>query len=103
MSDGKPIFYDKERRRWRRTRMAFEITGALFTVLLFVFLLNIIRNPALPELLRPDTKGGLRAIPSVRTKTPPRRGRKAKMAALGRVPQNYEPLRAAFYVSDDYT
>jgi len=102
MSDGKPIFYDKERRRWRRTRMAFEITGALFTVVLVVFLLNIVRNPALPELLRPDTKGGLRTIPSVRSRTP-RRGRKAKMAALGRVPQNYDPLRAAFYVSDDYT
>ena len=25
------------------------------------------------------------------------------MAALGKVPQNYDPLRAAFYVSDDYT
>ena len=32
-----------------------------------------------------------------------RRGRKPKIAALGKVPQNYEPLRAAFYVSDDYT
>ena len=28
---------------------------------------------------------------------------KRKVAALGKVPQNYDPLRAAFYVSDDYT
>src|SRR6185312_7802396 len=36
-----------------------------------------------------------------RTRLP--RARHRKVANLGVVPQNYEPLRAAFYVSDDYT
>ena len=31
------------------------------------------------------------------------RGRKRKVAALGKLPQNYDPLRAAFYVADDPT
>ncbi len=53
MPERKPIFYDQERRRWRRTRLVLEVTGALFTLVLVVFLLNVVRNPELPELLRP--------------------------------------------------
>ena len=103
MAERKPIFYDQERRRWRRTRLVLELTGALFTLVLVVFLLNVVRNPELPELLRPDTRGGLHAVPFGQKAKPIRRGRKRKIAALGKIPQNYEPLRAAFYVSDDYT
>ena len=103
MAESKPIFYDQERRRWRRTRLFLELTGSLFTVVLVVFLLNVVRNPELPEILRPDTRAGLHSIPSTQRARPVRRGRKRKIAALGRIPENYEPLRAAFYVSDDYT
>src|SRR5665213_1485788 len=102
MPERKPIFYDQERLRWRRTRVIFEITGAIFTLILVVFLLNVSRNPELPDLLRPDRRG-LHAVPSLVRARPIRRGRKGKIAGLGKVPKNYEPLRAAFYVSDDYT
>lgn len=101
MPERKPIFYDQERRRWRRTRLALEIAGAVFTLVLLIFVLNIGRNPELPEILRTDTRAGLHAI-RWKPKRPPR-GRKRKVAALGKVPQSYDPLRAAFYVSDDYT
>ena len=47
-------------------------------------------------------RSGLHAV-RARAKTKPARSRKRKLAALGKVPQNYDPLRAAFYVSDDYT
>jgi len=85
MAERKPIFYDQERRRWRRTRLVLELTGALFTLVLVVFLLNVVRNPELPELLRPDTRGGLHAIPFGPKTKPPRRGRKRKIAALGKI------------------
>jgi peptidoglycan-N-acetylglucosamine deacetylase len=101
MPERKPIFYDQERRRWRRTRLALEITGALFTLVLLIFVLNIGRNPELPEILRTDTHAGLHAIRWKPKKQV--RGRRKKVAALGKVPQSYDPLRAAFYVSDDYT
>jgi cellulose synthase/poly-beta-1,6-N-acetylglucosamine synthase-like glycosyltransferase/peptidoglycan/xylan/chitin deacetylase (PgdA/CDA1 family)/spore germination protein YaaH len=103
MPERKPIFYDQDRRRWRWTRRIMEITGALFTVVLVVFLLNVVRNPELPELLRPDIRAGLRSIPAAARGKLLRRGRHRKVANLGAIPQNYEPLRAAFYVSDDYT
>ena len=51
MPERKPIFYDQERRRWRRTRRVLEITGGLFTLVLIVFLLNVVRNPELPDIL----------------------------------------------------
>ncbi|MGH9715435.1 MAG: glycosyltransferase [Candidatus Acidiferrales bacterium] len=103
MPERKPIFFDQERRRWRRTRLAMEIAGGIFTVALIVFLLNVVRNPELPELMRPDVHGSLRAIPLRRKlKSKPIRRRKRRVAALGKIPLNYEPLRMAFYVSDDY-
>jgi peptidoglycan-N-acetylglucosamine deacetylase len=102
MPERKPIFYDEERRRWRRTRLALEITGGLFALVLVVFLLNVGRNPELPEILRPGGHPSLRAIRGVQ-RVRPVRGRHRKVAALGKEPQNYDPLRVGFYVSDDYT
>ena len=100
MPERKPIFYDQDRRRWRRTRRVLEISGGLFTILLIIFLINVVRNPDLPDILRADARGGLHAIRS-RTKPKPIRSRKHKIAALGKLPQNYDPLRAAFYVPYD--
>jgi cellulose synthase/poly-beta-1,6-N-acetylglucosamine synthase-like glycosyltransferase/peptidoglycan/xylan/chitin deacetylase (PgdA/CDA1 family)/spore germination protein YaaH len=103
MAEGKPIFYDEERRRWRRTRLALEIAGGFFTLVLVIFLLDVGRKPDLPEILRPDARAGLHAIRTKAKARPVRLGRKRRIAALGNVPQNYDPLRAAFYVSDDST
>src|SRR5690348_12440746 len=103
MPERKPIFYDRERRRWRRTRLALELAGALFTLVLLIFLANVGRNPELPEILRPDLHGG--GLHRVRARIRPKvfRARKRKIAALGKVPQNYDPLRAAFYTGDEAT
>ena len=101
MPQRKPIFYDEERRRWRRTRLVLEITGGFFTLVLIVFFINIIRKPELPEILRPDTHGGLHSIHTKAKLKPVRQGRKHRVAALGKIPQNYDPLRAAFYVPYD--
>ena len=103
MPERKPIFYDQEKQRWRRTRLALEIVGGLFTLVLIVFLLNVVRRPELPALLRPTTSPGLR---TVRLRQKPRQvrpNRKPKVASLGKEPENYDPLRAAFYVEDDPT
>jgi peptidoglycan-N-acetylglucosamine deacetylase len=98
--ERKPIFYDQERRRWRRTRRVLEIAGAFFTMVLIIFLIDVSRNPELPDILRPDIHAGLRPFYSTYKKKPSA-GRKRKLAALGKIPQNYDPLRIAFYVPWD--
>lgn len=103
MLERKPIFYDQERRRWRRTLRVLEITGGFFTLVLVVFLANVIRQPDLPDILRVDTRGGLHAVKGRQKQKSIRPGRKRKIAALGKIPEHYDPLRAAFYVSWDST
>ncbi len=103
MADGKPIFYDEERRRWKRTRRALEVSGLLFALIVVVFVANVLRNPDLPGLLLPDTRPLLRGI---RTKKPVkapvfRHGRKKRIAGLELQPDHYDPLRAAFYENGD--
>src|SRR5258708_18052075 len=101
MRDRKPIFYDEERRRWRRTRRVLEITGIVFTALLVIFFISVVKKPDLPNLI-PDTRSGFHAIrQKLNGKAPARPGRKRRVAALGKVPEQYDPLRAAFYVSWD--
>ena len=103
MPERKPIFYDQERRRWRRTRRVLEITGGFLAIVLVIFLINVGRNPELPDILKADTHAGLHAVrPTLPLLKPkPTRGRKRKIAALGKIPQNYDPVRAAFYEEDD--
>ncbi len=103
MLERKPIFYDQERRRWRRTRRVLEVVGGLFTLVLVVFIVNVFRKPELPDILAAATHWSVHAIPAKLKPKVVRQGRKRKVAALGKLPRNYDPLRAAFYVSYDST
>jgi cellulose synthase/poly-beta-1,6-N-acetylglucosamine synthase-like glycosyltransferase/spore germination protein YaaH/peptidoglycan/xylan/chitin deacetylase (PgdA/CDA1 family) len=100
MAERKPIFYDEEKRRWRRTRLALEIAGGLFTLVLIVFLLNVSRKPELPQILHPDVREGLRPVRTAARPLRAPRPRRKQVASLGRG-ANYTPLRAAFYVEDE--
>ena len=120
VSEGKPIFYDEKRRRWRRTRIALEVTGALFTIVLIIFAISVIERVDLPAMLLPRSHSGLHAAPAPekpKLAAAARRGRRKRVEALGEepaakaapiaaalsggVPAGYEPLRAAFYVNWD--
>jgi peptidoglycan-N-acetylglucosamine deacetylase len=103
MKERGPIFYDAERVRWRRTRRVMEISGALLTLLLAYFFVNIAASVELPAGLLPDTRPIYRAL---KLKTTPkvvsgREGRRRRVANLGKVPASYDPLRAGYYVSWD--
>jgi cellulose synthase/poly-beta-1,6-N-acetylglucosamine synthase-like glycosyltransferase/spore germination protein YaaH/peptidoglycan/xylan/chitin deacetylase (PgdA/CDA1 family) len=104
MKERSPIFYDAERVRWRRTRRAMEISGALLTVLLVYFFFNLADSVDLPTSLLPDAKSAYRAV-KAKIKTgkpgPPREGRHRRISNIGKIPPSYDPLRTAFYVSYD--
>ena len=104
MKERSPIFYDAERVRWRRTRRAMEISGALLTLLLVYFFFNIAAGVDLPAALLPDAKSSYRAMkikPKPAKAVSLREGRHQRVANIGKIPASYDPLRAAFYVSYD--
>ena len=104
MKERSPIFYDAQRVRWRRTRRAMEISGALLTLLLVYFFFNIAASIDLPAAWLPDAKSSYRALKSKSKSTkyvPVREGRHRRVANIGKIPPSYDPLRAAFYVSYD--
>src|SRR6202158_4779850 len=102
MKPRKPIFYDEQRRRWRRTSRVLEICGAIFTLLLITFFISVLVSPSLPEPLLPTNRNALHPfVEKTRTRIPLKRpGRHRRVAALGesptqQVPAKYDPLRAA--------
>ena len=83
-----------------------EISGALLTLLLVYFFFSIAASVELPAALLPDSHSlyyrALKAKKPGKPALPVREGRHRRVANLGKpVPANYDPLRAAFYVSYD--
>jgi cellulose synthase/poly-beta-1,6-N-acetylglucosamine synthase-like glycosyltransferase/spore germination protein YaaH/peptidoglycan/xylan/chitin deacetylase (PgdA/CDA1 family) len=106
MPDRKPVFFDERKQRWSATRLALEIGGAAIALLLFLFTFSLLQNPDLPEIMRRENKPALHSVKAKARPTKPpstRPGRKRRVAALGKVPDNYEPVQAGFYVSWDAT
>src|SRR5271168_3784278 len=101
MKERRPIFYDEERVRWRRTRRVLEISGALLTLLLAYFFVTIAVSVELPAGLLPSTNPGLHALKMKKKPLPTREGRQRRVSHLGTIPASYDPLRAAFFVSWD--
>ena len=103
MKERGPIFYDAQRARWRRTRRVMEITGALLTLLLAYFFVTIVVSVELPAGLLPEIKPAFHALKTSVKKKPAvgREGRHRRVANIGKIPESYDPLRAAFYVSWD--
>ena len=102
MKERRPIFYDVEKLRWHRTRRVLEVTGALLTILLVYFFFTIVITVDLPAVLS-STRQNYRAFHAKPRGKPAaaREGRKQRIAAIGKIPEKYDPLRAAFYVSWD--
>ena len=102
MKERKPIFYDSEKVRWRRTRRILEVSGGLLTLLLVYFFLTIAGSVELPAALLPDTRPIYHSIKKKQLKpVVQREGRHKRVANIGQVPAKYDPLRAAFFVSWD--
>jgi cellulose synthase/poly-beta-1,6-N-acetylglucosamine synthase-like glycosyltransferase/peptidoglycan/xylan/chitin deacetylase (PgdA/CDA1 family)/spore germination protein YaaH len=102
---NRQIFFDPQRKRWKRLRRIFDTVALFSTVILVLFFLNVIRNQPLPELLLPTPKRNYHAIQeqaaaiNARFLKPTRRKTSRKPSEI---PFNSgEGLRAAYYVDDD--
>ena len=106
MSDGKPVFHDERKQRWSVTRRALGVGGAALALLLAVLAVGAVGKLSLGNPVWPAFKPAVHALkqkPKPGKVTVTRPGRKRRVAALGKVPENYDPIQAAFYVSWDPT
>jgi hypothetical protein len=102
----KQIFFDPQRKRWKRLRRILDATAVLSTLVFAGFIFNVLRNQHLPELLLPTPRHNYKALPErslvlhgVRSQRLARRKTERKPSEI---PLNSgEGLRAAYYVADD--
>jgi cellulose synthase/poly-beta-1,6-N-acetylglucosamine synthase-like glycosyltransferase/peptidoglycan/xylan/chitin deacetylase (PgdA/CDA1 family)/spore germination protein YaaH len=112
----KQIFYDPERKRWKRLRRVLDAIAVVTTLVVAGFVFNSLRGQPLPELLLPSPKhnykaldyrsyhGGRDRTPLLKNSKPAQQARRKTDRKPSDIPLNTgEGLRAAFYVPDDAT
>ncbi|MGA2571952.1 MAG: polysaccharide deacetylase family protein, partial [Terracidiphilus sp.] len=100
------IFFDPERKRWKRLRRILDAVAVVSTLVVAGFAFNVLRNQQLPELLLPIPKHNYRALrdqaPLLRASKNQRPARRKTLRKPSEIPLNTgEGLRAAYYVQDD--
>ncbi|HVC46151.1 MAG TPA: glycosyltransferase, partial [Terracidiphilus sp.] len=101
----KQIFFDPLRKRWKRLRRVLDAVAVLITLVLVGFIINVLHNQHLPELLLPTPRHNFRALNDHNTLLRSRFQRPARRKTHRKpsdIPFNTgEGLRAAYYVEDD--
>ena len=105
---NRQVFYDPQRKRWKRLRRIFDVLALLGLVLGTVFVIGLMRMKPLPELFLRAPKRNYRALAN-QTTPQLKPGQKLHRSAHrktdvkpGDVPLNSgEGLRAAYYGEDD--
>jgi len=98
------VFYDPQRKRWKRLRRIFDLLALLGLVLGSVFVVGLMRTKPLPELFLHAQKRNYRALAnqSAAAFKFHRSAHRRTDLKPGDVPLNSgEGLRAAYYVEDD--
>jgi peptidoglycan-N-acetylglucosamine deacetylase len=101
---NKPVFYDPQRKRWKRLRRIFDILALAGLVLGSIFIVGLLRMKPLPDFFLQAQKRNYRALVD-RTPAAAKLRRSAHRRTdlkPGDIPLNSgEGLRAAYYVEDD--
>ncbi|HWE87494.1 MAG TPA: glycosyltransferase [Terracidiphilus sp.] len=104
----KQIFYDPERKRWKRLRRVLDAVAVVTTIVVAGFIFNTMRGERLSGLLLPTPRHNYRAIndrtPLLRSAHAAAPARRKSNRRPSEIPLNTgEGLRAAFYVPYDPT
>ena len=102
----KPVFYDPQRKRWKRLRRILDGVAIVSTVVLVLFSLGVLRRQTLPELLLPTDKRNFRALKESHASDLKLHGARSARRKSYRKPSDIplntdEGVRAAFYVNDE--
>ncbi|NUQ29901.1 MAG: glycosyltransferase [Acidobacteriaceae bacterium] len=104
----KPVFYDPQRRRWKRLRRILDVCAVIGSILIVFFIIGLERIRPLPQLLIEVPKRNYKSLsnPPVPELTPRERAQLNAHRRTTRKPSDIafnsgEGLRAAYYVDDD--
>jgi cellulose synthase/poly-beta-1,6-N-acetylglucosamine synthase-like glycosyltransferase/peptidoglycan/xylan/chitin deacetylase (PgdA/CDA1 family)/spore germination protein YaaH len=100
------IFFDPQRKRWKRLRRILDASAVLFTLVLSAFIFNVLRYQKLPDLLLPTPKHNYKALPDHALLLHGAKGQRPARRKTSRRPSEIpfntgEGLRAAYYVPYD--
>ena len=102
---SKQVFFDPQKKRWKRLRIVFDVLALCGLVLGTIFLIGLLRARPLPELLLESQKRNYRTLANQQTQKSQKFRRSAHRKTdikPSDVPLNSgEGLRAAYYVEDD--
>jgi peptidoglycan-N-acetylglucosamine deacetylase len=104
MPQSKQIFYDPDRKRWRRLRFILDSSVILVTLLIVLFVFSVVRGSSAPGVALPDLKRPYHKLTDNQKRKPPRRAnthRKTVVPASQVVLNSDEGIRGAFYVQWD--
>src|SRR5438270_1722171 len=99
---SKPIFYDPERKRWKRLRLITDPLGLAITLVIVFFVYSMFRDETLNAFSLPESRRPLKSLKE-HQKPPKRRNTHRKtLVAPSQVALNSgEGIRAAYYVPWD--
>lgn len=104
MPSSKPIFFDPNRKRWRRLRFILDTSVIVITLLVVFFIATVMRSSSIPGVSLPEIKKPYHALKDNQKRKPPRRAnthRNTKKPASQVVLNADEGIRGAFYVQWD--
>ncbi len=104
----KQIFYDPQRKRWKRLRRILDASAVAVTIIVAGVIFNTLRGQTIPELLFPTQKHNYKALsdrtPLLKGTRPGQPTRRKTTQKPSQITLNTgEGLRAAYYVPDDAT
>ena len=104
MPNAKQVFYDPERKRWRRLRLLIDSSVIVLTLLVIFFAVTVIRGSSVPAVSLPDVKKPYHALKDNQKRKVAQRvntHRKTKRPASQVILNSDEGIRGAFYVQWD--
>jgi cellulose synthase/poly-beta-1,6-N-acetylglucosamine synthase-like glycosyltransferase/peptidoglycan/xylan/chitin deacetylase (PgdA/CDA1 family)/spore germination protein YaaH len=96
----KPIFYDPQRKRWKRLRRLFDGVAVLSTIVLVLFFSGVLHMQSLSGLPFPSVQHNLHPLHQANSRFRPVR-RHARRHPSDLVLNQDEGVRAAFYTNDE--